>query len=120
MAMIEAPSDRDVSFYAEAAAAAAPWFDRFVFTSEVWGPRLEGDVGRHMAEGLQAVGIAPDRIDLINDYPDALGHLRKIAKAGDLLVLLTTYPKRSLDILLSDGGHEVSGMSYAAASSGAA
>lgn len=92
--------------YARLAAAAAPWFDYFVCTTETPRGRAEGEVGGLLAEGLETAGVAPDRIEVVEPFESAVNRVLTMAQPGDLAVLIPWDPRRTINRLLKKGGSD--------------
>ncbi len=90
--------------YARLAAAAAPWFDYFVCTTETPRGRAEGEVGRLLAKGLEAAGVAPEHAEVAEPFGSAVDRILTLARPGDLAVLIPWDPRRTIERLLKKGG----------------
>ncbi len=90
--------------YAGLAAAATPWFDYFVCTTETPRGRKEGEVGRLLAEGLKAAGIPSDRIEVAEPFGSAVDRILTMAQPGDLAVLIPWDSRTTIDRLLKNAG----------------
>lgn len=99
--------------YGRLAAAAAPWFDHFICSTEVPGGRPAGDVGGRLAAGLQAAGIAPERIEVAEPHDSAFDRIMAAAQPGDLAVVLAGDPRRVVERLLREGGRDGAGLAEA-------
>lgn len=89
--LVSIPGDRrdeDIREMGEIAGAA---FDQLVFRERPDGRgRTPGEVIRLLHEGALAAGLAPERIHRVLSEPAAVDHALRLARGGDLLVLLPT------------------------------
>jgi cyanophycin synthetase len=99
-----AAGNRPDASYGGMAAAAAPWFDHFVCSTETPRGRPRGEVGGLLAEGLRRAGVAEARIEVAEPYGAAFERILAAARPGDLAVIVTGDPRPHIERLLRAGG----------------
>jgi cyanophycin synthetase len=103
--VLSAPGDRRDQDMLEIAAAAAGAFDRFILRRDD-DPRgrAEGEITGILRRGLEAAGVAHERIDVIEHEVQALAAGLEIAQAGDLLVVFGDQITRCWKQIIAFGG----------------
>lgn len=89
--MVSIPGDRQDSEIRAMGEVGAEYFDHMVFreTPDNRG-RAKGEVIRLMTEGAMAAGYDPARIDGIHEEPHAAEHALRLARQGDIVVVMPT------------------------------
>lgn len=89
--MVSIPGDRQDSEIRAMGEIGAEYFDHMIFreTPDNRG-RAKGEVIRLMTEGALSAGYDPNRIDGIHEEPHAAAHALRIARPGDVVVVMPT------------------------------
>jgi len=87
--VVNTPGDRRDEDIRGFAAAAAPFFDVFLLRDdEDLRRRGPGEVVALLQSGLQAAGVAPERIEIIKNEAEAVRRALALAQRDDLVVIL--------------------------------